>query len=119
MVNPYQAYIKTDLETQSIPKIISSAYERIIMELKLAKQSIEDKDIKGKIDHIYKAIDMLRVLRSGLDFEKGGEIAKNLDQIYDFLERHISLGNARNDGKFFDEAIDILNTVKSGWDEIG
>lgn len=119
MTNPYQAYLKTGLETQSLPKLISAAYERIATELRLAEKCIQNSDIKGKIDHIYKALDILRTLRAGLDFEKGEEIARNLDQLYDFLERHITLGNLKNDSKFFEEAINILNTVKSGWDEIG
>lgn len=118
MTNPYQAYIKTDLETKTLPKLISAAYERVITELKAAEKCIEDGDIKGKIEHIYKAMDIIEILRAGLDFEKGGEIASNLDNIYDFLSRHITFGHIRNDVKFFEEAIDILNTVKSGWDAI-
>lgn len=119
MTNPYQAYLKTGLETQTIPKLISTAYERIITELKQAEECIDKGDIKGKIDHIYKALDIIRVLRAGLDFEKGEEIARNLEEIYAFLERHITLGNLKNDKEIFEQAIGILNTVKSGWDEIG
>lgn len=119
MSNPYQTYIKTDLETQSIPKIVSTAYERINLELKQAILSIEKGNIKSKLDHIHRALEILRVLRLGLDFEKGGEIAKNLDSLYDFLERHISLGNLKNDKNTLSEAMEILKTIKSGWDEIG
>ncbi|MCX7760823.1 MAG: flagellar export chaperone FliS [Hydrogenothermaceae bacterium] len=118
MVNPYAAYIKTDLETMPLPKIIASGYERIILELKSAIEDIKTGDLKSKINHIHKALEILRVLRLGLDFEKGGEIAVNLDNIYEFLERHISLGNLKNDEKILNEAIEILNIVKSGWDEI-
>lgn len=118
MANPYQAYLKTDLETQSIPKIISTAYERVNFELNQAISSIEAGNIRSKLDHIHRALELIRVLRLGLDFEKGGEIAENLDNIYEFLERHISLGNLKNDTKTISEAISILNTIKSGWDEI-
>ncbi|MEJ5173650.1 MAG: flagellar export chaperone FliS [Hydrogenothermaceae bacterium] len=118
MVNPYESYLKTGLETMPLPKVIANGYERIVLELKSAIESIKTGDIKSKISHIHRALEILRVLRLGLDFEKGGEIAVNLDNIYEFLERHISLGNLKNDEKILNEAIEILNTVKSGWDEI-
>ncbi|MEZ0323919.1 MAG: flagellar export chaperone FliS [Hydrogenothermaceae bacterium] len=118
MTNPYETYLKTGLETMPLPKVISSGYERIILELKSAIEDIKKGDTKGKLDHIHRALEILRVLRLGLDFEKGGEIAVNLDNIYEFLERHISLGNLKNDEKILNEAIKILDTVKSGWDEI-
>lgn len=118
MTNPYQAYIRTDLETQPLPKLVSKAYERISFELKQAVVNMNEGNIKQKVEHIHRAMEILRTLRLGLDFDNGGEIAKNLDELYEFIEKQISLGNLKNDEKIFEDVFNILDTIKSGWDEI-
>jgi flagellar protein FliS len=117
-VNPYESYLKTGLETANLPKLISMGYERIILELKAAIESIKNNDLKSKINHINKALDILLTLKTGLDFEKGGEIAQNLYEIYSFCEKQIMLGNLKNDEEILNEVINVLNTVREGWEEL-
>ena len=117
-MNPYQSYIKAEIETLNLPKLISKGYERIILELKASIESIKNDDLRSKINHINKALDILLALKSGLDFDKGGEIAKNLYDIYDFCEKQIMLANLKNDEKIINDIINILSTVKEGWDEL-
>ena len=118
MVNPYQSYIKTELESLPVAGIIAKGYDRIILELKSAIENIEKRNIKGKIENISKALDLLTTLRLGLDFEKGGEIARNLEDIYSFCEREIQLANLKNDVERLQNVIKVLDTVKSGWEEL-
>ena len=118
MNNPYESYIKTELETLSLPSLIAKGYDRIILELKGAIENIDKGDIKGKIQHISKALDILNTLFYGLDFEKGGEIAQNLSQLYSFCIREIQLANLKNDKKRLEDVINILNTLKGGWEEL-
>lgn len=118
MVNPYENYIKTELDSLPIPGIIAKGYDRIILELKSTIESIEKGNLKEKIKSISKALDILTTLRLGLDFEKGGEIAQNLYDIYSFCEREIQLANLKNDTQKLNDVIKILNTVKEGWEEL-
>lgn len=117
-MNPYESYIKTGLETANLPKIIAMGYDRIILELEKAIEFIKNQDIKSKIDSINKALDILFTLKVSLDFEKGGEIAKNLNDIYNFCEKQIMIGNLKNDIYTLKDVINILNTVKEGWEEL-
>ncbi|WP_297889460.1 flagellar export chaperone FliS [Sulfurihydrogenibium sp.] len=118
MVNPYENYIKTELDSLPVAGIIAKGYERIILELKGAIENIENRNIKGKIKNISKAIDILTTLRVGLDFEKGGEIAQNLEDIYSFCINELLLANLKNDKQRLEDVINILNTLKSGWEEL-
>ncbi|MGC9120779.1 MAG: flagellar export chaperone FliS [Sulfurihydrogenibium sp.] len=118
MNNPYESYIKTELETLSLPGLVAKGYDRIILELKGAIENIDKGDIKGKIQHISKALDILNTLFYGLDFEKGGEIAQNLSELYSFCIREIQLANLKNDKKRLEDVINILNTLKGGWEEL-
>ncbi len=117
-MNPYESYLKTGIETANLPKIIAMGYDRIILELEKAIESIEKEDTKSKINSINKSLDVLFTLKVGLDFEKGGEIAQNLNDIYDFCEKQVMIGNLKNDINKLRDVINLLNTVKEGWEEL-
>ena len=57
-------------------------------------------------------------LRGSLNFEAGGEIATNLDALYEYLERRLLQANLEADAGMLDEAATLLRQVKEGWDGI-
>jgi flagellar protein FliS len=50
--------------------------------------------------------------------QKGQDIAKNLKALYNFLERYLSQANTENDPQKIDNAIEMLNSLKSAFEEI-
>ena len=117
-MNPLDAYMKNSVQTASPLQQVILLYEKAILSLKIAKESIEKNDIKTKIEHITKCQDIIRALDSALDYEKGGDIAKNLHSLYDFIESSLFKAHANNDTVLIDDLIEILNTLKEGWEGI-
>ena len=72
--------------------------------------------LKGK--KIGQAMDIIGELRGALDLERGGELAANLDALYDYMNRRLVTGNARNDPAALEEVSILLREVKAGWDAI-
>jgi len=118
MGNPYETYIKTDVLTASPVKQIVLLYDRAIVALKQSIDDIKNGDIKSKVNNIQKATDILLALDSALDMEKGGEIAQNLRDLYRFSHQQILVAHAKNDIKLLEDIIEILETLKSGWEEL-
>ena len=75
-------------------------------------------DFEKKSIHVTKAQKIIFGLRRTLDFEKGGEIAMNLDSLYDYCIRTLTSAHCTNDRKKFAEAQGILEDLLSGWKEI-
>ena len=50
--------------------------------------------------------------------ERGGDIAQNLDDLYDYIQRRLLLANARNDEEGLEEVHALLTQIKAGWDGI-
>ncbi len=50
--------------------------------------------------------------------DDGGDVAKNLDQLYEFMITQIADANHRNDPQPLDDVIDIIREIKSAWDTI-
>ncbi len=71
---------------------------------------------KGEL--ISKAIGIIGGLREGLDLNQGGEIAANLDRLYEYMVACLVEANVTNDAAILDEVADLLRNVKSGWDAI-
>jgi len=71
---------------------------------------------KGEI--ISQVISIIIGLRCSLNKEAGGEVATNLDNLYDYIERQLLQANMKNDTEILDEVSVLLKEIKSGWDAI-
>jgi len=114
--NIFQTYQQTDIITADPRRLIIMCYEGAIQNLGLAKLHYLNKNYEAKGKAIQKALDIINALREALDFEKGGEIAKNLDRIYDFFNRYILMADIKRDIKGFDQTMFLLGELKSAWD---
>ncbi|MCY1369029.1 Flagellar secretion chaperone FliS [compost metagenome] len=71
---------------------------------------------KGEL--IGKAVAIIGGLRDGLDMQKGGELAGNLDRLYDYMTGRLLQANLKNDPDLLDEVAGLLREIKSAWDAI-
>ncbi|RUM91142.1 MAG: flagellar export chaperone FliS [Thermovibrio sp.] len=116
--NLHNPYLKMQVETSSPVEHIILLYEKVILLLKEADNCIEKNDVQGKVNAIIKADRIIRFLNSSLDMENGGELAKNLRDLYEFILYYLITVNAKNDRKLLSDLIYILETLKEGWEGI-
>ena len=64
------------------------------------------------------AISIVDGLRMSLDKELGGDIAANLDALYDYMGRRLLAANVENNPAYLDEVASLIKEVKSAWDAI-
>ena len=99
-------------------RLIQMLMEGGLTRLAQAKGAIERGQLTLKGDVLGKAIAIIGGLRSGLDLQNGGELALNLDSLYDYMVRRLSLANSSNDPALVEEVSSLLREIKSGWDGI-
>jgi flagellar protein FliS len=116
--NGVQSYRKTNITTSDPVKLVIMCYEGAIDSLKLAKEKIKEKDYEKKAKAIIKAQDIIEELICSLDFEKGGEIANNLESIYNYMLRRILQGDLNIDVGPIDEVIGMFTELLSAWQEV-
>jgi len=117
-VKGINAYRQSNVITADPKRLVILCYETVISNLKMAQESYISKDYETKAKCIQKAQDIICELTNALDFEHGGEVAKNLSSLYNFLNRHILEADLKNDIKAIDEAIVMIAELKSAWQEI-
>lgn len=83
-----------------------------------ARGAIEKGDVARRGEMLGKTISILAQLQADLDMSLGGEIAQNLEALYDYMIRGLVDANRENDGDKLDEVQALLSEVKAGWDGI-
>ncbi len=79
---------RSEIEGASPHKLVQLLFHGALTNLEIAQAAIENSDIESRGRGITKAVDILVELRVSLNHEKGGEIATNLDLLYQhMLER--------------------------------
>jgi len=99
-------------------RLIQMLMEGGLSRLAQAKGAMSRGQIAEKGVLVGKAIDIIGGLREGLDMEKGGEIAANLNNLYLYMTRCLIEANKTNDESKLDEVAKLLRTIKEGWDGI-
>jgi len=112
-------YRKVEINTSDSVKVISLLFDGGINFIKVARKRMELGDIAGKGLYIGKASSVVGELLSSLNMEEGGEIAKNLSRLYDFVLDRLINANMKNDQKALDEAEKVLDVLRSAWKDLG
>ena len=117
-----QAYSKvgvaSGVEQASPHRLIQMLMEGAIEKVAKAKGYMERKEIANKGSHISWAISIIDGLRASLDKTNGGDIADNLDDLYDYMTRRLIRANMENNPDLLDEVISLLRSIKGAWEEI-
>lgn len=99
-------------------RLVQMLMEGALNRIATAKGFMARGDVAAKGAQITSAAAILNGLRNSLDLQQGGEIAGNLDALYDYMVRRLMEGHRANDNIALDEVAGLLRQVKEGWDAI-
>jgi len=110
--------VQTGASYASPHRLITMLLDGALEKISSAKGFLQRGEIANKGNYISWAISIIEGLRLSLDVEKGGEVAENLDRLYDYMERRLVEANAGNSEEMLDEVSNLLVTIKTAWQEI-
>ncbi|HBN9951345.1 TPA: flagellar export chaperone FliS [Pseudomonas aeruginosa] len=113
-----QVSIEAQVSDANPHRLIQLLMQGGLERLAQARGAMEREQIPEKGILIGKAIGIIGGLREALDSERGGELAGNLDRLYEYMIARLVEANTRNDTNLLDEVSALLLEVKSGWDGI-
>jgi len=118
MNNPY---LENMVANANPVRLVIMLYEKAIncLENALELRDTEDFDMqRSKYEEMGRALEIISVLDAVLDMEKGGEIAKNLREIYRSLTDELTYQMLKEDKERLEKVIKILKNLKSAWEEV-
>jgi flagellar protein FliS len=99
-------------------RLIQMLMEGGLTRIAQARGAMERNQTALKGELIGKAIGIVGGLRDGLDLQQGGELAGNLDSLYQYMTSRLLEANVKNEAAALDEVSGLLREVKAGWDSI-
>jgi flagellar protein FliS len=94
--------------------LILLVFERLLDHLLSAEKQMQVGELA--IEPLDKALDIFKIgLIPALDFEKGGDIAKNLGSLYDWSIRHLLKARINKDALMIKEVREVLMPIYEAW----
>jgi flagellar secretion chaperone FliS len=113
----YHDYQQTDVITAEPRRLVIMCYEGAIQSLKLAQAKYLNGDFEGKAKAIHKTLAIIHELRQALDFDKGKEIARHLENLYTTWSRQIVVADRRRDLPSLGRVAGMMGEIKSAFEE--
>jgi flagellar protein FliS len=110
--------VHSHVENASPHKLILMLLDGALAKIRLAKGLMEQRQNAAKGEQIGWALSIIEGLKGSLDLAGGGEIAANLDALYDYAMRRLVEANLDNNPETLDEVARLLSEVRAGWDGI-
>jgi flagellar protein FliS len=108
-------YQKAAIGTQSRGRLIVLFYDGAIKFLKLAINELDAHNYAAKGRYINRAQDIINELNGVLDMEHGGEVAKNLRNLYSYMNRRLWEANTQRDPQKVREVVALLEELNQSW----
>jgi flagellar protein FliS len=109
------------VETEDPHKLVLMMFDGLIKAMNIYIDNIDIKtaDIELRSKNFSKSLTIIYALQSSLDFEKGGEIANNLFQTYEFARQMLigSINNMNAVGPT--RAVGLLSQIREAWADMG
>ena len=99
-------------------RLIQMLMEGALEKISKAKGYMKNGNIAKKGEHISWAVSIIEGLRVSLDHSQGGDISKNLESLYIYMNTRLTQANLNNSLEMLDEVSGLLVDIKSGWDAI-
>ncbi len=99
-------------------QLIQMLFDGFLESLSTAKGHIQHKDITEKSKALTRAGRIVLGLQNALDFEKGGDLAKNLNELYMYVTRRLLHASIHNDLAAIDEVYGLMNDIRQAWETV-
>ena len=124
--NALSTYKETRIKTASQGQLIIMLYSEAVKQLDqaLGVMALNDAGKKdpGKIEKIAKAVlktqEIVSELMVSLDFEQGGDVAKNLFALYTWFNRELMESNINQDTKRIVAVRNLMDDLRGAWQDI-
>ena len=100
-------------------RLVQMLMDATVERLSTARGCIERGEIARKAKLLHSCVTLVAELRGSLNLAEGGELAQNLNNLYDYMARTLLLANVQNDANRVSEVLGLMNEIRGAWIAIG
>lgn len=113
-----QAYGGAQVSTAPQKKLILMLYDGVIQNLTAAEAALENKNLQIAHQKILKGQLIIEELMVTLNFDEGGDIAKDLYKLYEYFHWSLVQANIKKDPVQIAEVRQYLEELRGSWQQI-
>ena len=119
-MNAYQNVgVESIVDSATPQQLTLMLYEGAIAAIASAQQYMRLKNVAAKGKAISQAISIIDGgLKASLDMNVGGELARNLSELYDYMGRRLLHANLKNDLAALEEVRQLLQQLRGAWETL-
>jgi flagellar protein FliS len=111
------AYRNIDAQSRSPIELVVMLYDGALRFVVEAQAAAARNDIPARGAAISRAIAIVSELQNTLQIDEGGDIARELDRLYSYVNQRLLDVSAKRDLKALDEVQKLLATLREGWSQ--
>jgi flagellar secretion chaperone FliS len=96
-------------------QLVALLYEEGVAALRTAAHAVETRRFAVKSERVGRATAILFALEAGLDFDRGGDVARTLATFYHGLRQQVLAASLGSDPEPFRQAAQSLDEIAAAW----
>jgi flagellar protein FliS len=121
-MNPYargaSQYFETQVRSSSPLELVVLLYDAAIRAGQQAREAMVKRDIATRSVSISKMMAIVGELQNTLDMERGGDVARELDRIYDWSTSRLVDATQKQNPEPIDEVVKVMEMLRDAWQTI-
>jgi len=117
VANPYQNYIKQEVEGATKGKLVLLLYDGAIKFMKTSCKAIEKEDIQSAHNNMMRAQNIIYELMTTLNMD-AGEVSQNLLKLYDFMIWQLIEANKEKSTEKVETVVKLMVSLREAWKEV-
>ncbi len=121
-VAPANPYLASQVMSASPVQLVTLMYDGMIRFLSAAHDGFSEADLQARFEmvnnNLIRAQNIVSELQACLDMEKGQEIAKRLDDLYEFFNRTLRQVNSSKDPSVILRIIHMVCELRDAWKDV-
>ena len=110
-----ESYLESEVSQAGGCRLIALLYAKALEDLTEARRCVAEGRIDERSRAITRAGEILNELALALDHDSGGEMSRNLVEIYDYIQHRLQEANFQQIEPPLAEAENLLKTLQEGW----
>lgn len=117
--NARGTYLENEILEGDGCRLIQLAYQAAIDAIGRAREHLRNGAIQARSREITRASELINELALGLDHSVGGELSRNLVELYDYIQHLLQQANFHQIEPPLAEAQNLLRTLAEAWQMAG
>ena len=116
--NPYAAHIEASVLTAEPVELVRTLYRGALDAVGDARACAAASDAAGRSAGVSKAVNILRELAFSLNPASEPAMARNLLELYDYMQRRLLAAHVERSEAPLAEVAGLLGTLAEAWDQV-